>query len=76
MQTFQDENLLVWEAYPSGGRHGFSENANIAFHCLSDASIRPRFIMHRGDSADAGRSVREATPEALLALLHRAAPLP
>jgi hypothetical protein len=76
MKTFSDENLLLWEAYPSGGRYGFSQNAHIAFHCLSDATIRPRYFVHDGDNADAERAVREATPDTLLALLNRATPLP
>jgi hypothetical protein len=76
MRTFQDEDLLTWEAYTSGGRHGFSADAQIAFHCLSDASIRPRSLPVGGDTADAARTIHDASPADLLALLGRAAPVP
>jgi hypothetical protein len=75
MRTFTDENLLVWEVYASGGRHGFSDNAHLAFHCLSDPSMRPRTLTQGGDNAEAARLIGHAEPERLLALLHQAEPI-
>jgi hypothetical protein len=75
-RTIQDHDFLVWEVYTSGGRHGFSENAHIAFHCLTDRSLRPRLYVHRGDNAAAERTVATATPAELLALLHKAQEVP
>lgn len=70
-RTFQDENFRVWEAFPSGNRQGYSENTAVVFHCLTDRSLRPRYIPTDGDSADAERAVRSASREELLRLLER-----
>jgi hypothetical protein len=75
-RTFQDHNFLVWEVYPSAGRHGFSDNPHLIFHCLTTRDIRPRYIDGDGDEADAQRRIGEATPEQLLALLERAREIP
>jgi hypothetical protein len=75
-RTFQDNDFLVWEVYPSAGRHGFSENAHIIFHCLTDRDIRSRLVQTAGDEADAQKLVQEATPAELLSMLAKAAPLP
>jgi hypothetical protein len=71
-RTFQDKNFLVWEAFPSGGRHGFSDNPNVIFNCLTQRDIRPRFLRAGADEADAQRLVAEASPTELLAMLERA----
>jgi hypothetical protein len=68
-RTFQDQNFLVWEAYPSGSRFGFSQRPNIVFHCLTDRGLRPRFTVFAGDAADAERMIVAASPEELLRLL-------
>lgn len=72
LRTFQDSNLLVWEAYASGGRHGFSDDVNIIFHCVTDRALRPRFLATDDDAADAQRTIAEASPAELLGMLERA----
>lgn len=70
-RQFQDENFLVWEVYPSGSRFGLSESPYLVFHCLTDRQLAPRFLEHGEHEADAERSVVEASPADLLALLRR-----
>lgn len=69
MRTFQDRNFLVWEAYPSGGRHGASENPNIIFHCLTQRDIRPRFMETVDAEGGAERRLTGASPDELLQML-------
>jgi hypothetical protein len=68
-RKFQDENLLVWEAYPSAGRFGFSAKPNLIFNCLTDRLIRPRSIRLGEDNAEAERALVDATPHQLVAWL-------
>ena len=68
-RTFQDENFLVWEVYPSGSRFGASEDPYLVFHCITDRGLRPRSLQVTGDAADAERFVITASPEELLDLL-------
>jgi hypothetical protein len=68
-RTFQDANLLKWEAYASGGPHGYSDQARIVFHCLSDRGLRARFVTVDGDQSDAERAVAEADDGRLAGLL-------
>lgn len=75
-RTFTDENLLVWEAYPSGGDFGFSENPYVVFNCLSNRLLRPRRVTHDGDEADAERTVRQASASELAGMLQRAREIP
>lgn len=64
-RTFIDSDLAMWEAYPSGGDHGLPEDSKIVFHCLSRPSLRARYVIHKGDSADAEEAVREISPDRL-----------
>lgn len=68
-RVFQDENLLKWEAYASGGAHGYSEKARIVFHCLSDRSRRARVVQLEGDQSEAERRVAESSDDQLAGLL-------
>ena len=43
-RTFQDENFLVWEVYPSGAKFGASEDPFLVFHCITDRGLRPRSV--------------------------------
>jgi len=72
MRTFQDHNFLVWEVYPSGGRHGFSDNPHIIFNCLTQRDIRSRYIEGGSDDAPADRLITDASPAELLDMLERA----
>jgi hypothetical protein len=72
MRTFQDRNFLVWEAYPSAGRHGYSMNPHVIFHCLTQRDIRARFLNVGETEAAAERHIIEASPNELLDMLERA----
>jgi hypothetical protein len=76
MKTFQDHNFLVWEVYPSGGRHGFSDHPNIIFHCLTQQDIRSRYLEIGRDEAAAERRIAEASPDELLDMLEQARDIP
>lgn len=67
-RTFIDSDLAMWEAYSSGGDHGLPDDSKIVFHCLSRPSLRARFVVHDGDSADAEEAVREMSPDRLMHL--------
>jgi len=68
-RVFVDDNLLTWEAYASGGKFGLAEGARIVFHCLSNPSVRARFVVHEGDQASAEEAVHEVPEEQLKTLL-------
>lgn len=70
-RTFQDENFLVWEVYPSGATYGYSENPFLVFHCITDRGLRPRKLRVTGDAADAERLIVRASPTELLELLNQ-----
>jgi hypothetical protein len=70
-RTFQDENFLVWEAYPSAAKFGFSQDPFLVFQCITDRGLRPRSLQVTGDAADAERLVVRASPAELLALLRQ-----
>jgi hypothetical protein len=71
-RTFQDRNFLVWEVYASAGRHGFSHDPHVIFHCLTQRDIRPRYSDAGANEADAQRIVAEASEPELLEMLERA----
>jgi hypothetical protein len=71
-RTFQDKNFLVWEVFPSGGRHGYSSNPHLIFHCLTQRDIRPRYLDGGSREADAERRLAEASNAELLEMLERA----
>jgi hypothetical protein len=68
-RTFLDDNMLTWEAYPTGGPHGYTDRPFIVFNCLSNRMIRPRYVSTVGDVADAERRVDLASAEELLRML-------
>lgn len=74
-RIFQDSNLLKWEAYASGGAHGYADHARIVFHCLSDRSRRARVVQLGGDQSEAEREVAEASEQRLADLLAGASDL-
>jgi hypothetical protein len=75
-RTVQDRNFLVWEIYPSGGRHGYSRNPHLIFNCLTQPNLRPRWIAGGGDEAEAPRVIAESTDARLLELLEGAVEIP
>ena len=72
MRTFQDRNFLVWEAYPSAGRHGFSQNPHVIFHCLTQRDVRARSLDLGENEAVAEARLTTASPDELLAMLEEA----
>jgi hypothetical protein len=71
-QTFTDENLLTWEVFATGGRYGLAVRPKLVFHCLSDRSLRPRFVQLRGDEAGAEEVAHAPGVERLRELLREA----
>lgn len=74
-RTIQDHNFLVWEVYPSGGAHGFPDNPQAIFNCLSRMDLRPRATDIGDNEADALRLIAEMDDAALLELLEHARPI-
>ena len=74
-RTIQDANLLKWEAYASGGAHGYADKARVVFHCLSDRARRARVVVLEGDQSDAEKLVAASTDAQLAQLLAGAAEL-
>ncbi|MGQ0562582.1 MAG: hypothetical protein ACT443_11995 [Gemmatimonadota bacterium] len=70
-KTFSDDNLLVWEAYPSSNDLGEAENPHIVFNCLTNRLRRPRWLDCEGNVAAAEKVVAEANQNELLALFRR-----
>ena len=68
-RTFQDSNLLKWEAYVSSGKHGYADEPRIVFHCLSDRGRRARVVAAKGDQSEAERTVADATDAQLAQML-------
>jgi len=73
--TFTDENLMTWEAYASSGRFGLAVRPSIVFNCLSDPTVRPRYVERPGDEADAEEQVIEYDEKQLRELLNESKPL-
>lgn len=68
-RTFTDDDLMVWEAFPSGGRFGMAGGPKIIFHCVSNPDSRPRYVQGTGDEADAESLVNEAPDDKLRTML-------
>ena len=73
--TFTDENLMTWEAFASSGRFGLAVRPSIVFNCLSDPTVRPRYVERPGDESDAEEQVIEYDEEQLRELLNESKPL-
>lgn len=70
-RTFTDDDLRIWEVYPSGGPYGLPVRPKIVFHCTSNPEVRPRYVPgdERQDEADAEDWVHDASDDELRALL-------
>lgn len=73
--TFTDENLMSWEAYASSGKFGLAIRPTIVFNCLSDPSVRPRYVVRHGDEADAEEMVIDFDEQQLREMLRESKPL-
>lgn len=75
-RTFQDRNFLVWDAFASTGKQGFSNDPHIVFQCTTMPESRPRWVKVEGDEADAQALLVRASNEDVLALFERSSELP
>ena len=71
-RSFQDDDLITWEAFASSGRFGYARNAHLVFNCLSDLSRRALVIQRTGDRAEVEREVLNMPEEKLRELLQQA----
>ncbi len=74
-RTFQDENFLIWEAFASAGPFGYPEAANVVFNCLSNKTIRPRYVELKAAEPEAQRQLESIPDLDLLHLFQSARPL-
>ncbi len=74
-RTFQDENFLVWEAFASTGDFGYPEAPQVVFNCLSNKTIRPRYVKLEGWEPEAQRTLQSVSNDELLKLFQTARPL-
>jgi hypothetical protein len=74
-RTFQDEDLLLWEAYAAAPRAGAHRGARIMFHCLTDPSRRARVLERDEDRAAVEGRIEEAGETDLREMLAVSAPL-
>ena len=75
-RTFQDANFLEWQAFATTGKHGFDEDPNIVFQCLTLRDMRPRIIALGGIEAEAQARVINATDAELVEMLASSRELP
>jgi hypothetical protein len=71
-RVFIDEDLLTWEAYSSGGKYGLPDDPKIVFHCLSDRSLRARYVRLGDDNAAAESAVHSLPDDQLREMLREA----
>lgn len=78
-RTFQDEDLLLWEAYaaaPRTGRHQEERRgARVMFHCLTDRERRARVLERDEDRTGTERRIANADEPELIEMLEVADPL-
>lgn len=75
-RTFQDSDLLLWEAYAAAPRSGDEHGARIMFHCLTDRTRRARVLEQVDEDRTAVEETIETAAESELAqLLEEAEPL-
>ena len=72
-RTFQDEDLLLWEAYAAAPRRGTAQEerrgARILFHCLTDRTRRARVLERDEDRTAVERRIENADDPELVELL-------
>jgi hypothetical protein len=71
-QTFTDEGLRTWEAFATAGQYGLSTRPKLVFHCISERTVRPRYVLLEGNEADAEEAVHASDVERLRELLREA----
>lgn len=71
-RRFQDGNFLQWEAFASTGPFGYPERPHIVFNCLTDKTMRPRYVERPGEEPELERWVENASEQDLRELLDTA----
>ena len=75
-RTFQDNDLLLWEAYVAAPRLGRNQadrrGARIVFHCLTDRTRRARVLKQDADRTEVENRVVNAEESELTELLSAA----
>ncbi|MGK7313184.1 MAG: hypothetical protein ACN0LA_13175 [Candidatus Longimicrobiales bacterium M2_2A_002] len=75
-RTFQDNDLLLWEAYATAPRLGRDQadrrGARIMFHCLTDRTRRARVLNQDDDRTGVENRVANAEESELTELLNAA----
>lgn len=75
-RTFQDQNFLMWDAFASTGKQGFTNDPHIVFQCTTSPESRPRWIKVDGDEATAQSLLMKASDADVLALFDKSQELP
>ncbi len=74
-RTFQDGDLLLWEAYTAAPRSGEDRGARIVFHCLTDQTRRARVLERDESRTQVEKRLGEIPGSELVELLDAAEPL-
>lgn len=74
-RTFQDDALLLWEAYAAAPRWGEDRGARIMFHCLTDPTLRARVLERDEDRTAIEGRITSADAAELVEMLESAEPL-
>lgn len=74
-RTFQDDALLLWEAYAAAPRSGEDRGARIMFHCLTDRARRARVLERDEDRTAIEERITSADEAELNEMLESAEPL-
>ncbi|MFO7893980.1 MAG: hypothetical protein R6U63_09605 [Longimicrobiales bacterium] len=74
-RTFQDDALLLWEAYAAAPRSGEDRGARIMFHCLTDRARRARVLERDEDRTAIEERITFADETELNEMLESAEPL-
>ncbi|MDX1673993.1 MAG: hypothetical protein R3314_04230 [Longimicrobiales bacterium] len=74
-RTFQDDDLLLWEAYAAAPRSGEDHGARIVFHCLTDRTRRARVLEQDSSRSGIEQRLTDADDEELAELLDAAEPI-
>jgi hypothetical protein len=75
-RTFTDDDLRTWEAFATTGHFGLASEPRIAFNCLTDPDVPPRFVERPGaDEAQVEAEAMDADEATLRQLLRQSQPL-
>ena len=70
-REFIDNDLILWEVYPSTGQYSLPDDARLVFLCVTERERRPRTLRLSEDVVEAGAAVEELSDNQLRELLAR-----